>query len=211
MLRPNTDQNVPLPINRIEAFSDGIFGIIVTLLVFAFKIPEMKGPKLNPELDQFLWQLLPMIISYVISFITVAIFWVSHYQFFHWIKYSDRNLLWLNNLLLMTVAFVPFPTGLLGAYPTHSPTVILYGAVLFLASSSFTIMRLYARHSNLHKDLSSEQLSAALHKSFIGPSLYFIGIVIGTQVPLMAITIYAIVPMLYLFPCMLKKITCKHS
>lgn len=207
MLRPGDDQNVPLPINRIEAFSDGIFAIIVTLLVFAFKIPEMKGTQLNLELDQFLWQLLPMIISYVISFITVAIFWVNHYQFFHWIKYSDRNLLWLNNLLLMTVAFVPFPTGLLGVYPTHSPAVMLYGAVLFLASSSFTLMRLYAKYSNLHKDLSPEKLSAALHKSFIGPSLYIIGIIIGAGAPLAAIAIYAIVPILHLFPFMLKKIT----
>ena len=109
-----------LPLNRIEALSDGMFAIIMTLLVIEIKPPEVHdAAQVAEALRHSLVALLPKIVAYAISFLTLAIFWVSHHQHFHALQHADRGVLWLNNLLLLFLAFVPFPTAVLGEYPTQ--------------------------------------------------------------------------------------------
>src|SRR2546425_782379 len=96
---------------RIEAFSDGVFAIIVTLLVLDLKVPDLPQQITNQETLQALFNLAPQFISFVLSFFILCIFWVNHHQFFHTIKTADRKLLWLNNLLLFWLCFIPFPTA----------------------------------------------------------------------------------------------------
>src|SRR6266487_2888595 len=115
--RPTSGLNT----NRIEAFSDGVFAVAITLLVLNLQVPQLASAnELVPKLSE-LW---PKLLSYALSFVIVGIYWVAHHNTFHYIKQSDRNLLWLNILLLMCIVFLPFPTALLGQYPEQRVSVI---------------------------------------------------------------------------------------
>ena len=103
-----------LSTHRIEAFSDGVFAIAITLLVLNLQVPEIATVS---ELASKLGALWPKLVSYVLSFMVVGIYWVAHHNTFHYIKRSDRNLLWLNILMMLFVVFIPFPAALLGQYP----------------------------------------------------------------------------------------------
>lgn len=178
-----TQDVTTLPTTRIEAFSDGVFSIIVTLLVLELTVPEVTGPHINAQLSNLIWHLIPKLSCYVISFLSVSVFWIAHYQFFHTIKHSTRGLLWINTTLLMLLAFVPFPTALLGEYPNQPAAVMLYGIVLFLCGMTVVGMRLYTRAAGLHKDIDPAILTRNLKRRRRGiicsMSLGNLGVFIG--------------------------------
>jgi uncharacterized membrane protein len=118
-----------LSTNRLEAFSDGVFAVAITLLVLNLQVPQIAVvSELVPKLGA-LW---PKLLSYALSFVIVGIYWVAHHNTFHYIKRSDRNLLWLNILLMMRIVFIPFPTALLGQYPEQQVSVIIYAGTLVI-------------------------------------------------------------------------------
>lgn len=121
------------PTTRIEAFSDGVLAIIITLLVLEIKVPELHNAHSIAEAFHALNALTPKFLSFVLSFVFVAVFWVNHHQFFHLVRHADRWLLWLNNLLLLTLSFVPFPTAFIGDYPRNPVALALFGVALMAA------------------------------------------------------------------------------
>lgn len=112
--------------SRIEAFSDGVIAIILTIMVFDLKLHEIPT-------DKTVWNeltlLVPKFVSYAISFLMLAIMWVNHHQLFHQIKYTDRKLLWYSIHLLFWMSLIPFGTNFIGVNP------MLWQASFFLASS----------------------------------------------------------------------------
>ncbi len=130
-----------LSTNRLEAFSDGVFAVAITLLVLNLQIPQLATvSELVPKLGA-LW---PKLLSYALSFVIVGIYWVAHHNTFHYIKRSDRNLLWLNILLLLCIVFLPFPTALLGQYPEQQVSVIIYAGTLVLTGLVLQALWWYA-------------------------------------------------------------------
>ena len=128
---------------RVEAFSDGVLAIVITLLVLDVKIPEhVQGG--NSELWHALAAQLPMIGAWAISFFFVLVFWMTHHYFFRQLAHVDRGLLWLNGLFLFAISFTPVPTALLGLYPDLSASATMLSAAMFLTASSFSLMRWYA-------------------------------------------------------------------
>lgn len=125
-----TESNESFPFGltatRIQAFSDGVFAIVITLLIIDLKIPQLAGESAG-ELGGRLFELWPKLLSYVLSFVIVGVYWVMHHHIFHYIQRTDRIALWLNIFFLMSVAFVPFPTALLGEYGSNQLVVIIYG------------------------------------------------------------------------------------
>jgi uncharacterized membrane protein len=118
-------------LDRIVFFSDAVFAIAITILVLDIRIP----PDLVPgELPGQILDLGPKFLSYVISFLVLAIYWQAHHRVFRPIRTYDKTLLWLNFLFLMTVAFLPFPTSLLGEYGEEQVSVVIYAANAALAS-----------------------------------------------------------------------------
>src|SRR5262245_58066326 len=97
---------------RIEAFSDGVFAIAITLLVLDMKVPGSKDLPADVRLISVLGRQWPTYLAYVTSFLTILIMWVNHHRLFQHIKRTDNPFLMLNGLLLMGVTIVPFPTGL---------------------------------------------------------------------------------------------------
>jgi uncharacterized membrane protein len=130
--------------SRAEAFSDGVFAVAATVLVF-----NLVDPKVTHGLGTALLQEWPSYAAYVISFSTIVVIWVNHHGIIDAIARFDRVLLFLNGLLLLTVAVIPFPTGLLAHYlqAGHDQTAaaVAYGLTMSSMSVAFSIFNLYAR------------------------------------------------------------------
>src|SRR6516164_3186288 len=116
---------------RIEALTDGIFAIAMTLMVFDIKIPpvaQMDQWNLRHELIQ-LW---PRFLAYLISFVMLGVYWVGHHNQYHYIRRTDRPFLWINIFFLMGVSLIPFSTGLLGQFPEDRTALGVYGLNLIM-------------------------------------------------------------------------------
>ncbi len=112
-----TEVNIGFGKGRIESLTDGIFAFGMTLLVLGAGYPFAVETLAGRPVSQILLQSVPDIILYVISFLILATFWVSHHTQFHHIRYIDRTLLWLNIIILMFIAFIPFSSSIAGVYP----------------------------------------------------------------------------------------------
>lgn len=125
--------------NRLEAFSDGVFAIVITLLILDIHLPSDEVLTLAA-----LAPIVSHVFAFALSFVVVGVYWVSHHNMMHFMKAVDRQMLWLNLALLLAVVFIPFPAALLGQHPTEPLAVILYGMTLMLVNMTGTIFWLYA-------------------------------------------------------------------
>ena len=145
--------------SRVEAFSDGIFAIIVTLLVLEIKVPHIENHDSVNELATALWDLSPKIIAWIISFFTVCVIWVNHHRIFEVMKDINQPFFWLNANLLLWVSLIPFPTALMGDYPHNPLAVCSYGAVSLMMGIAFSLIRIYMwRNPELTRNLTREEL-----------------------------------------------------
>jgi uncharacterized membrane protein len=120
--------------NRLEAFSDGVIAVIITIMVL-----ELKAPR-DTSLAS-IRGLAPQFLSYLLSFVVVAIMWVNHHHMMHAARRADARLLWSNNTLLFWMSLVPFVTAFMGNNSRDPRAVALYGIVLTLCSLSFALLR----------------------------------------------------------------------
>ena len=132
---------------RVEAFSDAVFAIAATLLVLEFAVKKSAGaPSLSYQLLHQLW---PSYLAYATSFLTIAIIWINHHHVMETIERIDRTFLFITALLLLVVAFIPFPTTLVAhSLQTHSDeraAVFAYGVTLLLMAIVFNVLWWYAR------------------------------------------------------------------
>jgi len=129
---------------RAEAFSDGVFAVAATVLVF-----NLAGPSVSAGLGRALIALWPSYAAYAISFFTIVVIWVNHHAVFDSIERLDRRLLFINGLLLLTVAIIPFPTGVLARYlqlgREQTAATVAYGLTMTTMSVAFSLLNLYAR------------------------------------------------------------------
>jgi len=130
--------------NRIEALTDGVFAIVMTLLVLDISIPEIARSSVQAELPRRLLELWPKFYSYVLSFVVLGLMWISHRRIFHYIKRSNTGLLWINIIFLMFVALIPFSTSLIGDYRMEQVPFVVYGINLFLIFATMFILWTYA-------------------------------------------------------------------
>jgi len=138
------DFNSFLAIHRIVALTDGVFAIVMTLLVLEISIPEIAQSALHTELPSRLLELWPKLLSYAISFTILGLFWYLHHITFHYIKRSDIGLIWLNILFLMFIALLPFSTALFGSYGTEQIALVVYAINIILVTIMRFIIWIYA-------------------------------------------------------------------
>lgn len=185
---------------RIEAFSDGVLAIVITLMVLEIKIPAMADRISNGEAWNALRVLWPKLLSYSLSFFMIAIFWVNHHQLFHAIKNSTKSLLWLNNLWLFFICLLPFPTAFLGEHPSLPLACTLFGTELFLCALFFFMIRWRAYQSGLfHETHSKSSAKRLLIKSMLAPSCYAISIVASWFSIQAAYCIFIGMPFVFIF------------
>jgi len=168
--------------NRLEAFSDGVFAVAITLLVLNIKFSglDSRGNLLD---DQHLWNNLhdqwPLLVAYVTSFATIGIMWINHHRLFTHIKRTDTVLLLLNLLLLLIIVFIPVPTVLLSEYivlPNDHVAAIIYSGTNVLLAICFNLLWRYASYHNrfLGKNVDTRAVAAINRQYMFGPLLYLV-------------------------------------
>ncbi len=187
--------------NRLEAFSDGVFAIVMTLLVFELKVPQVVGQGIEFQLLERLGAMWPKLLSFVLSFVIVGIFWVAHHSVFHRIRRTDRPLMWLNNLVLMCVAFIPFPTALMGEYVHYPVALVPYGITLALCGSSMLLLWHYAvTRGLLEPDVDPELVRLIYRRAVKAPIGYVVAVLVSLINPRVTLALYALIPVLYIIP-----------
>ncbi len=185
---------------RIEAFSDGVFAIIVTLLVLELKVPVLKDHASVGELAHHLLEALPKFVSWLISFIIVCKFWLNHHHILGLARHADYGMVWLNSLFLLGQSFIPFPTALAGEYPSNPLAVSLFGVVFALNTVLFLILQSYIVRRLIKPELAAHQDPRGMLKALIGPASYLVGVALAwVSVPL-AFVAYALTPLFYITP-----------
>lgn len=166
---------------RIEAFSDGVFAIAMTLLVLELKVPQLDEVASGTELWIALLSRWPSYLAYLVSFLFILIVWVNHHRLFVLIGRSNSRLLFLNGLILLVVTTIPFPTALLAEYldrPAAWVACALYTATFVLLALSFSVLSSYISQNNhlLIRNLSPAQQAGITHNqrfSLISYSIAF--------------------------------------
>jgi uncharacterized membrane protein len=141
--------------SRLEAFSDGVFAIAMTLLIIDVKLPSAASFTSTAELWRALQHLTPSVFAFALSFGFILISWVNHHATLKLINRSSASFFYANGFLLLTVVFVPFPTGLLGAFllTDHAaPAVVLYNATLAAQSIGWILLTSAALNDQLTMD-----------------------------------------------------------
>lgn len=187
---------------RVETFSDGIFAIIVTLLVLEIKVPEIANHNSPAELARALWLLLPKIISWMVSFLIVCVIWVNHHRIMEQVTFVTHGLFWHNANLLLWCSFIPFPTALMGDYITNPVSLIAFGVILAFMAFSFFLLRV-----NIIKNSYILQAGADLahfkkattNSLLFGPVLYLSGAAASLLHPYIAFGIYLFIPLYFIF------------
>jgi uncharacterized membrane protein len=145
-------------LDRIVNFSDAVFAIVITLLVLDIRVPNIPDTLVSQELPSRISDLGPKFLSYVISFLVIAVYWQAHHRVFRPIRSYDTTLLWLNFLFLMAISFLPFLTSLLGEYSEEQLSVVIYAATAALASLLLVSISWYAttEHRLVDSELDDE-------------------------------------------------------
>lgn len=205
-MNKNQKEGSVLTTQRLEAFSDSVFAIVITLLFLDLRTPEIQNDRDWEELFEEIYKLTPKFLSIVVSFTFVAIFWVAHHQFFHTLKKTTRGLLWLNLVFLFLVCFVPFPAAIMSEFPNNKTSVIFFGSTVLLTSVFLVALRRYAwiRHKEISGATQEEEIYKALRRSYLIVLFYIVGLAVSFFYPVPAILIYLLTPLALLFPVSVK-------
>ncbi|MDH6252682.1 putative membrane protein [Chryseobacterium sp. H1D6B] len=177
---------------RLEAFSDGVLAIIITIMVLELKIPEGNNwESLKP--------LLPKFLAYIFSFIYVGIYWNNHHHLFQAVKKINGSILWANLHLLFWLSLMPAATEWLGETHFAKNPAATYGFILIMCAVAYTILENLAiknegEHSKLNEAINSK------FKEYISLFCYILGIIVSFFYPYIAIGFYYIVALIWLIP-----------
>src|SRR5262245_19348157 len=178
--------------DRLAAFSDGVIAIIITIMVLELKVPHGTG-------WAALVSVLPHFVSYVLSFIYLAIYWNNHHHLLHIVARVDGLILWANSFLLFCLSLIPVATAWMGEnFLAQVPTAV-YGVVLLMPAIAYLLMQ----KAIIRKHGAHSMLATALGADFkgkISPVLYAAAIALAFVVPWVSILIYAVVAMMWLVP-----------
>ncbi|SDX12872.1 TMEM175 family protein [Paenibacillus sp. CF384] len=178
--------------NRMEAFSDGVFAIIITIMVLELKVPE--GHEWHSLIG-----LAPKLLSYLLSFIYVGIYWNNHHHLLHAVHTLTGKLMWLNMLLLFWLSLVPFSTAWIGESHFAPTPTALYGIVLLLASIAYWLLQ----RAILGQHPSDSAIRAAIGRDFkgkISPVIYILAIVTAYLNAWVSCFFFALVAIIWFVP-----------
>lgn len=193
-------------LNRFEAFSDGVFAIAMTLLVIEIKVPDLSQATASTAIDT-LTHTAPHILSYITSFLVIGVLWLNHHALFHLLKRVDRIALTINLVLLMCVAFIPFPTALIGEYGKLQPIVMFYGLTLSLTGIVYNLLWFYVVRQYLwgHPQADRRFVYKASLWSIGYPILYAIASLLSLSSITLSTILYILIPLFYLFPSVIDR------
>jgi TMEM175 potassium channel family protein len=178
---------------RLEAFSDGVIAIIITIMVLEMKVPH------GADLDA-LRPLLPVFLSYVLSFVNVGIYWNNHHHLLHTCRQVNGRVLWANLLLLFWLSLFPFCTGWMGENHFASAPTALYGVVLVAAAYSYLVLQRAIVAANGAASAPLLQVAGSDGKGRVSRLMYLAGVVASFWKPWIAWALYVGVALLWFLP-----------
>jgi uncharacterized membrane protein len=189
-----------VPTSRLEAFSDGVFAIAITVLIFNIKTPENTDHLLASLLA--LW---PSYLAYVISFLLIGLLWANHHVMFEHIVKTDRTQMFVNTLLLMDVAFIPFTASVLASAfrngSGESIAIALYGGTLVLGGLCFNGLWSHAYRAKLMDDtVTDARMRRMTRRILFGPIGYVVGGIVGYFLPVLGVVIFGVLILFYWLP-----------
>jgi uncharacterized membrane protein len=179
--------------NRLEAFSDGVLAIIITIMVLELRVPHGSD-------IEALQPLLPVFLSYILSFIYLGIYWNNHHHMLHTLQRVNGNILWANLHLLFWLSLVPFVTGWMGENHFASVPTALYGVVLFMAAIAYLILQHCIIAANGGKESLLAKAVEKDRKGKVSQMLYAIAIPAAFWNQWIADGIYVLVAIIWLVP-----------
>jgi uncharacterized membrane protein len=181
---------------RVLALSDGVFAVIITLLVLDIHVPELTQ---GQSLTEALQEVRPSLTAFVITFLLTGQYWLGHRDLFALIRRTDRGLVWLNIVYLLPVCLLPFAAGLLGRYDQEPVALHLYGLVLMAIAVMRVVIWLYAtsRPHLLWQRPDDRQRRAGLALAVFPALIYLLAILVAAAAPTLSLLIYAGAPVLY--------------
>jgi uncharacterized membrane protein len=178
--------------NRMEAFSDGVLAVAITIMVLELKIPH--GETLG-----VLWSMMPKFLSYVLSFIYVGIYWNNHHHMLQATQKTNGAILWANHHLLFWLTLIPFATGWMGENHFGAWPLIVYGFVLLMCSIAYFILQ----QTIIASEGSGSLLKRAVAmdwKGKLSPPAYILAMILACWMPWMSSLIYVAIALLWLVP-----------
>jgi uncharacterized membrane protein len=185
--------------NRLEAFSDGVIAIIITIMVLDLKVPHPTEQMPHPDKLSDLKELLPVFLSYVLSFIYLGIYWNNHHHMFHAAKQVTGGILWANLHLLFWLSLFPFTTGWMGENHLAPTPTAVYGLVLLMAAIAYFILQ----RAIIASQGSDSLLAAAIGKDWKGklsPVLYLAAIPLAFVSVWISNGLFVLVALIWLVP-----------
>jgi uncharacterized membrane protein len=173
---------------RLEAFSDGVFAVAITLLVLTIKIPGVDVPASQLPNDKQLWAVLlsewPMLAAYTTSFATIGVMWINHHRLYTHIKRTNTILMLLNLLLLLVIVFIPVPTAIVAEYlvhPDQHAAALLYSGTMVILAVCYNLLWRYASYHNrlLSKNADIRAVKAINKQYWFGPVVYFLAFILA--------------------------------
>jgi uncharacterized membrane protein len=178
--------------DRLAAFSDGVIAILITIMVLELKVP-------NGADWAALQGLAPSLLSYLLSFVYLAIYWNNHHHLLHTVAHVDGLILWANSNLLFWLSLIPAATAWMGQNLLAPLPTAIYGAVLLLPAIAYYLLQRAIIHKQGSHSVLAEALGGDL-KGKISPVLYISGIVLAFVSPWVSIVLYASVAVMWLVP-----------
>jgi len=203
-----------LAATRVESLSDGVFSIVMTLLVLDLRVPDIGASGSALQLREALGALWPFAVGYLMSFVTAGSLWIAHRGQYHFIRRTDRALLWINIIFLVFVSAIPFFTALLARYPSFRLPIVLYGANMICALLALLGHWIYATrgHRLASADLTAAAIDAQSRRILIGPAIYLTAILAAIWwSPVVSLLLYACVPAAFALPSALDRHWHRHG
>ena len=205
MSQPSTDHATSHhdDTGRLEAFSDGVFAIAITLLIIEIGVPHVDA---EGSLTRALLDLWPSYFGYAVSFLTIGVMWINHHHLFKDIARVDHTLLVLNLLLLMGIAFVPFPTAVVAEYlregEHQTEAALTFGCTFVVIAVFFDAFWLYASHGMrlIDEHVSEARVRSRTRRYLPGPLFYAAALPLAFLNPWISLSIYAALAVFWLIP-----------
>lgn len=177
---------------RLEAFSDGVLAIIITIMVLELSVPEVSGfDALKP--------LVPKFISYILSFIYVGIYWNNHHHLFQATEKVNGAILWANLSLLFTLSLIPFTTAWMGENHFAQNPVALYGINLLLAAITYAfLVKAVLKHEGKNSKIGMAIKNTK--KEYLSIAVYLVGVVVAFFIPILSIIAFFGIAIMWLIP-----------
>ena len=189
------------PKHRLEAFSDGVFAIVITLLVLELKVPHIPHAENTGEVLQALREIIPKIFSWAVSFFFIAFVWLHHHQIMNMSLVANYKVIWINTILLFFLSLLPFPTALMGEYPKQPLIVMLWGLTLSMVTFWLAVLYAYCSRHFLRPTYDPVTVRRNVVLSFLtGPVFYLIAALCSWWSIKLSYALYVLVPFLYLTP-----------